>query len=1014
MIKRLVLCTLLGSALQGSGQNLLRIQHLNTEDGLSQNSVNGVLQDSLGFIWVATGDGLNRYDGKEFVTYKSNLSAPSPGQLPDRNINSRILEDDNGRLWMASDAGLYFWESKHVRSARVLGTHLAGSMTLLALTDTILWGAVARNGVYAVNTRTLKHTLYPYADKFQRDPTIAVAVHNGAQSNEGIWMADQMGLQYFDRATHTDRRLITDTTLNSVTPLSDGRLLICAVNGVYFFDPRTQKKLFVPIKDELGNSNLQWRAAAQHRQTKDIYIGSRVNGAVCKLNPVTYSYELMHFQGSVINILYIDRSENLWVGTEGDGVFKLDIKPPKFFCYRSSASAAAGNKLLMVKSLYRDEWGKIWIGTYGKGMLVYDPLSKKSEEVLLPFPVKTIFISPIMKDSSGYIIAAGGDRVMWLEPRTRKVARQVQLPPVDASSNNPAEVYSMVEWKKNHYIVATNIGLYCINAATQPATAVSPNYFHYCMLGAWGYNLTMAPNGDMYFGARAGYYRVRITGDTALSIVDTAFRNLSVRHFYKSKSSPILWMASEQGLIAYNETNRNFKVFDESSGLLNSYVYAILPENDSSLWISTNQGISRVRVQYGGDLSISVTNFTAKDGLQSNEFNTGAFYKGGDGTMIFGGISGINWFNPKEIKFNQHKAVPAVAAIFVNDTLHASDTAAFIHTVELPYNKNTISLSLRALEYTGTGATLFAYKLEGLDKGWVYTSGDKVRYPNLLPGEYTFLLKAANNDGVWNEEPLQLKVIIHPPYWQTWWFRISVALGIVSLIALVIRYYIKQRITRKTIELEKQQALNLERLRISKDMHDDLGAGLSKISLMAELAQSNKEGVDKEIKYISTVSKDLIDNMRDLIWVLNPENTTLCDLIARIREYSSDYLEGMEVDVLFDFPEPVSDLQISREAQRNIFLTVKEAINNIVKHAGAKTIWLTLQLNGRDLRVSIQDDGRGFDQAQVTGGNGLRNMKHRIETLGGTFDILPGEKSGTTLIFVISLESMQRAIAGLQ
>ena len=378
--------------------------------------------------------------------------------------------------------------------------------------------------------------------------------------------------------------------------------------------------------------------------------------------------------------------------------------------------------------------------------------------------------------------------------------------------------------------------------------------------------------------------------------------------------------------------------------------------------------------------------------------------------MVFGGIAGINWFNPKDIEVNPYKAKPAIAAVFINDTLFAGDSAVFIRALSLPHNRNTISFSLRALEFTTTGQNQFAYKLEGLDKEWVYTYGDKVRYSNLSSGVYKFVLKVSNNEGIWNNDPLEIQIVIHPPYWQTWWFRVLAVIVFIVLVYMGTIYYIRQKIRAKTKELERQQALNMERLRISKDVHDDLGSGLSKISLMADIAQKRAGGnslLSNDISHISTVSRELVENMRDLIWVLNPENTTLDQLVARLREYCSDYLDNIPVGLKLDFPDEVPAMRISKEAQRNIFLTVKEAINNSIKHADATEIEVGIKFDKEDMMVVVSDNGKGFEPAYLKrSGHGLRNMNHRIESIGGAFKIESLRGKGTSITITIQFTQL--------
>jgi signal transduction histidine kinase/ligand-binding sensor domain-containing protein len=1006
-MKWLVFFLLLFTVNTSNSQSLLRLQHINTEDGLSQNSVNAIFQSSQGFIWLATGDGLNRYDGKEFTVYKSSLNAPGSSRLPDRNINSEIFEDGYGKLWMASDAGTYYWDKRHAKSKMIIPNSLAGMMMLLAVEGDTLWGAVPARGVYALDTKNFGLAYYPFTDKVQRDSRIAAPIYNGSYGKGGMWFADEAGLLFFDKKTHTNTRIPLTEKLVSVHCLTNGNLLLGGVGGVYFFDVHTHAIDFLATPNEAGKEPFSWLAFTQNPRDNTVYMGATAHGHLLKLGPATRKYEILHFQDSRINRMCIDKSENLWIGTEGNGAFKLDIKPQKFFCYQPDKSATENKNNLMVKSIYRDDSGTIWMGTVAQGLLTYQPATRKQQNISLPFPVQDIAVTSVSRDSSGHIVVGGGSSIAWLDPATHKVIRHIECPTIKTVSPEPPVLYAILEWKKGHYIATSNIGLFLVTLRNGVAEAKYPDYFRYNNLGAWTYNLVKAPDGSIYQARRNGFSRINITGDTQLTINDV-LNNVGVRHYYRALHAPILWIASEQGLIAYNEATKKYKVFDEDAGLANSHLYAILPENDSSLWISTNLGISHVQVRYGEHITIQAINYNSNDGLQSNEFNTGAFYKSDDGTLLFGGLSGVNWFNPKTIKPNPYKASPALGAIFVNDTLFASDTANFIQALELPFDRNTISLSLRALEFTQPANNMFAYMLEGLDKDWVYTGNDKVRYSNLQPGSYTFLLKASNNDGIWNETPLRMRIVIYPPYWQRWWFRALVLIVAASVVALIIRYYIKRKIVLKTLELEKQQALYLERLRISKDVHDDLGSGLSKISLMAEIAQTHlaNNNAQNEIRHISAVSKDLIDNMRDLIWVLNPENTTLDNMVARIREYCADYLDGTPINAIFDFPDHIPQLAITREAQRNIFSTVKEAINNCVKHADASEVFISLKLENKMLRIMIKDNGKGITKNNSMG-NGLRNMRQRIELVGGNFLMSSGSGNGTFIDISIPFEKMR-------
>ena len=247
-------------------------------------------------------------------------------------------------------------------------------------------------------------------------------------------------------------------------------------------------------------------------------------------------------------------------------------------------------------------------------------------------------------------------------------------------------------------------------------------------------------------------------------------------------------------------------------------------------------------------------------------------------------------------------------------------------------------------------------------------------------------------------------------------YQMTAVIGIMVLLIVVayLLYNRQQALQKQAREKAIQDAEFNERMRIAKDVHDDLGSGLSKISLTANVAEQkalNNGNTASDIRHIASMSKDLVDNMRDLIWVLNPENTTLDNLVARMREYCADYLDGMGVEANLSFPDHVPDMHISREMQRNIFSTVKEAINNCVKHAGAASISIVLTLNENTFDLAIIDDGKGIDMKSLKGsGNGLRNMKQRIGSIGGDFSIDTGLTTGTKIQIVVPLSKLRSVV----
>lgn len=1012
-MRKLLLILVLLMAQRLWAQSLLRFQHLNVEDGLSQSSVNHILQDTHGFLWFATGDGLNRYDGKQFIKYRGKFNDTLSTSMKDRNINSKLIEDRYHKLWFSSDAGVSCMDTRTGKFRIVLDKNEAAcAATLHGIDDDKLWLSIPHKGIFSMDVATYKTTRYPFTDKWHSGNDVNI-ISGGTISGKKLWIVDKQGLICFNMQTGKDERKLVKTGLTSVNRLKSGHLLLGSKNGIYQYNTINENTAFTTIRDTTGALELLWHAFAEDTITGAVYLGAVSGGLICKLNTTAGTHEFLRFQDSKINDLFIDKGHNLWVGTDGSGVYKLNIEQPIFFCFGPKAiyNATEQNNFI-VKSIYKATDGPIWMGVYGKGIITYDPASGKQARVDVPVSCDDKLISTIIKDSSGNIVATVGNTILWINPVSQNVISKLTLPYAPLMPDETPSIFACTEWKKGHFLVGTNLGLYTVANTGNTCKSWSPKTFYYNKLLTWPYNFYKTNDGSIYLGMRSGFLKMRVASDSETINQDNGLPDMPVRHFYKSTHHPVLWIATEQGLIAYNEYTKHYTVFDERWGLANSFVYAILDQDDSTFWISTNNGISNVKASYGNaeNISVKVTNFTVKDGLQSSEFNTGAYFKDTNGTLYFGGIAGINWFHPLRMKTTRLSLRPVISGIFVNDSLYAGDTAIYVKNLTLPYNRNTISLSFSALDFAGPGSSTFSCILDGFDNDWVTTTNDNIRYANLAPGNYEFQLRVSSSDGIWNEAPVTLSITILPPYWQTWWFRTIVAACILSIIYGTGRYYLRQKIKTRIKNLEQQQALYRERLRISKDVHDDLGSGLSKISLIAAIAEKKNWGnprLTNDIKHISSVSKELIDNMRDLVWVLNPENTSLEQLVARLREYGADYLEHIPIHSKLQFPDSLPAKRITGEAQRNILLTVKEAINNSIKHADASQINISLVLQNNKMTITIADDGHGFEMKQLKAyGNGLRNMKQRIESLGGTFTIASVPNETTSIEISIHLEEL--------
>ncbi len=446
-------------------------------------------------------------------------------------------------------------------------------------------------------------------------------------------------------------------------------------------------------------------------------------------------------------------------------------------------------------------------------------------------------------------------------------------------------------------------------------------------------------------------------------------------------------------------TTETFTRYHKKDGLPNTFIYGILGDDHGNLWLSTNGGLSKFNPAMG-----RFRNYDLKDGLQSREFNTGAYHRSKKtGEMFFGGINGVNAFHPDSVKDSRFLP-PIVLTDFKKFDLPVKLTAdiADLEELELVYEENVFSFEFAGLDYTHPEDNQYAYMLEGFDKDWVHSWTRRfARYTNLDPSTYTFRVKGTNHDGVWNEQGVAIKISIVPPFWMTWWFRALAGIAVLSAVAGAAKYISVRKFRARVEELERQQALENERKRISKDMHDELGANLTKIAILSDLAQKDlieSAQPQAQLQKMSEIARATIDSMSEIIWAINPQHNTLDGLAAYLRKYAANYFEMTPVQYRLDFPENVPDYPLSAEFRRHIFMVVKEALHNVVKHAKATEMEMKLISYDHMLEILVKDNGQGFVPETLNGcGNGLKNMSKRIEEAGGKFEIQSQPDAGTTL-----------------
>ena len=408
--------------------------------------------------------------------------------------------------------------------------------------------------------------------------------------------------------------------------------------------------------------------------------------------------------------------------------------------------------------------------------------------------------------------------------------------------------------------------------------------------------------------------------------------------------------------------------------------------------------------------------FGKADGLPTRECSQGsqpAACRARDGTLWFATIRGLVFVNPTELRSNTNPPPVVIESVLINgESVEKTNSirSSLPVRVTVPAGKERIDIKFTSLSLADASKVRFRFCIEG--HGWTDADANTrvAQYSELPAGDYIFRVLACNEDQVWNTEGATLAFTVEPPFWQKWWFRSAVVIFVLVLIVAVVYYLSTQRLQQQLGGLRQQQALEKERARIARDIHDQLGASMTQVSLLGEMVESDKNDpveVEAHARQISQTARDTSRVLDEIVWTVNPSNDTLEGLINYICKYAQDYLSVAGLRYRLDAPSQLPAGEISPEMRHNVFLAAKESITNVVRHAKATEVWLRLRLGSGSFTLEIQDNGRGpagLEDKQSR--NGLRNMHKRMEDVGGSFAISAAPGGGALVRLIVPIEKV--------
>ena len=1052
---------------EGAHHTTLSFQHLSVEQGLSFNEVTAILQDSRSFIWFGTANGLNKYDGYSFTVYKTNLLDST--SLSDNYINTlyedahgdlwinaafrlnrinrgtgritrhlteahltSVCEDSSAdpkreSMWFTTlGQGLYRYDRTSNRFTAFrydqTGSNSIGSdSTFCALLDSAktLWVGTT-HGLNSLDSSRGQFRHYPSGPRHD----VYTLFQDPHDARGLLWIGARDGLYVYDMTSGSFSRypndiarplLPRDNDVRTIYADRTGRLWVGTKGGMAGFDRSTRR--FVSYQGGLfantwGYVNKAWSICEDKAGT--LWMVShwgalrRFDEARNEWTPVSVSSDHDILFHSVCE----DRSGTLWFGTVADAVFKCDRARKPFVLYTKVPGDTSSLSSATVTGVSEDASGTVWVGTTA-GLNKLDPSTGTFTHYLHdsrnPFSLSNNEIWPVLEDRMGKLwIGTEGGGLEEFDRRRNQFVHHRFLPG-DSLSLASDEVHSLCESRDGTLWIGTAPSVMQYLPATNGFRRHPPDHpkaqiwseVRALLEDHLGSIWIAVPGGgllsyDRTPGIWAQYVRDPKAATGTRSIGDMGVRSLCEDH------QGTLWVGTDGGLFRFDRQTQTFAPYSVKEGLKDDYVDAILEDGKGCLWLCTANGLSKFNPHTG-----VFRNFDAGDGVTMGQCRLPTGYKNAKGEMFFGGSNGLLRFHPDSIRDNPFIPPIAITGFKTADKPVLLDSAiAETHLLTISYRDNVISFEFAALNYTSSEKNQYAYKLEGFDNEWTYCGTRRyATYTNLDGGRYLFRVKGSNNDGVWNEEGASVAVIITPPFWKTWWFTALVWLTIAGSLAGVVRYFEMAKLKRQIMHLELERAMERERMRISQDLHDEVGASLSHIAIISELAIKNAGAagdVTQQLHTISHLSRAVVDSISAIVWAINPRNDKLDNLAGYVREYASDFFESTPIECRFDFPDDLPSYPLSIEVRRTLFLVMKEALNNVVKHAHATSVQIGLSFTSAQIELRIQDNGTGFLIGDTPRhGNGLRNMCTRLEHIHGFCDIQSRPDDGTRITFVV-------------
>ena len=978
-------------ALRSKDDPTATIQYLDVGQGLNFSYISSILQDKRGNLWFGIAEsGVCKYDGKSFTNYTTKEGLTS-------NIVRCLFEDTNGNIWIGTDGGATMYDGgafTHYTEKEGLSNNSINAINQDSRGN--FWFC-SEAGISKLNGKTITH----YANKEGLPKNL---IHSSIEDRNGnIWIGTYFGAVKFDGYTFTylnQKDGLASDFVEFILEDSKGNMWFTSDNGG--MSKYDGKKITRYSKKE-GFSDFQISSILEDH-IGNIWIGTFLGGAIkCDGKTFTHYTEREGLTKSGIRNMTEDKNGNIWLATLGGGVNKLS---------KNNFNHLIPNELFensKIRPIVKDKNGNLWMGSETGGIGKYD--GKYFQYFTKDDGLSSISQRALLCDTKGniWIGSENGDIIKFDGKHFVNYFIADRIP--------TSKVFSIFEDKSGNIWFGKRGGIIKFDGTIftkfTEENGLSANTV---------YSIFQDKKGNLWFGTWNGGLS-KYDGKQIIHYSECeGLFSKGITSIDEDEEGNIWLGTLGTGICKFDGST--FSYYIQPGGQLSNNIWSMQKDSLGNFWFGTDKGLT-LFVPDSANLKSVPTNYTIhhfglEDGLRALDFNLHSACIDDNNRIWWGTGKGLTSLDlNSRLQFNTPQSV-RLSYIEINqqyyDFRNLSDSmrrkisyskvsafSSYPEDLSVSADMNHFTFHFSAIDWTAPEKIKYTYRLIGLDDKWSSADEESTAdYRNLSYGKYEFQVKAIGESQIWTK-PFIYRFTIQPAWWQTIWFKACLILCGALLMFFISQLILKARLRKQRTQMEKELAVQLERQRISSEMHDDIGAGLSGIRLLTEVAKTKSTDTQSftEFEKIYQSVGDVSEKMREVIWSLNTENDHLDSLIDYLRKQARLVMEHYPCTLDIKVPNEIPDIKISGEARRQIYLVVKEALHNIIKHSGADYVELAISLRSTML-ITIADNGKGIDlENNQFSGNGLKNMRLRMEQLKGKFYI--NTTKGTLLTLEIPI-----------